>query len=294
MSTTARRVVAIVNPVSGRGNAGPLLRAVEQDLRRAGASLAVEVTREAGHGAELARQVAPHVDALLIAGGDGTVSEVVNGLAGHRVPLLILGSGTENLLAKQFGMPTDPARVAAALLYGTPTLTDVGSVNERRFLAVVGVGFDAEVVQRLARVRRGHIDYFEYFWPIWRTFWAHRFPWLRVEMEGACVFEGRGLAIVGIIPRYSLGLRILQHARHDDGLLDVCVFPCASRGQLCIHALNVALRRHTKHAGVVYRQCRSVSITSPDRVPVEVDGDAAGYLPVRCSVVPEAVTLLHC
>ncbi len=295
----ARRVVAIVNPVSGRGAVAPLVRRVKRALLRAGGTLEVRVTNNPGHATELASQVGDDVEAVLVVGGDGTVCEVVNGLFGKAVPSVILGTGTENLLAREFGMPHEPTEVARTLLFGERFSCDVGEVAagsgraKRRFLAVAGVGFDAECVVRLTMARRGHITHRDYFWPIWRTFWSHRFPVLRVEVDGACVFDDCGLAITGLIGRYSVGLRPLLHARYDDGLLDVCIFPCASRLRLIAHAYRVSRRQHIGPGGALYHQGQRVRISSPVEVPIEIDGDVGGVLPVDVSVVPGAATFLR-
>lgn len=287
-----RRFLAIINPISGRRDMRPVVRRVARTLGHYDARLDSVRTDAPGHAAAIASSLDPDVDAVLVVGGDGTVCEVLNGLAAHPRPFLILRTGTENLLARELNMPTEPNDVARALLLGTPRPLDVGTMNDRRFVAVAGVGFDAECVKRLARVRRGHITHGNYFWPIWRTFWAHRFPWLRITLEEGLFFEGRGFALIGMIARYSAGMRILERARPDDGYLDLCVFPCASRVTMLAHALRVFTRRHLEAPGVLYAQTRSVTITSPDAVDVEIDGEYAGTLPLRCGIEPGAARYL--
>jgi len=301
-----RRFAAIVNPIAGRRNlllrVRTIARAVES--RRAGSRLDVLVTQGPRHAMELASELDSGVEAVLVVGGDGTVGEVLNGLAGQRsprdsrvprlsVPMFILGAGTENLIAREMNMPTDPEQVADTLLRGEPFAADVGVINEHRFLAVAGIGFDAECVLRMNRSRRGHITRGDYFWPIWRTFWEYRYPVLRVDVEGESIFEGRGFVLIGNIARYSAGLRILVKARNDDGLLDVGVFPCASRRRMFGHAYRSFLRRHIGRGGMIYRQCRTTRITSDEPVPIEVDGEWGGHLPTECSVQPGAVTFLR-
>ncbi len=286
------RVAAIVNPISGRRNMLPVVREVGRILQRNGTSLDIHVTQGAGEATGCAAGLAPGTQAVLVVGGDGTVCEVINGLMARPLPFVILRTGTENLLARELRMPTEPHDVAHTLLRGRPRPLDVGVVNGRHFLAVTGVGFDAECVHRLTRVRRGHITHGDYFWPVWRTFWAHRFPFLRVEADGDTVFEGPGLALVGVIGQYSIGLRMLAHARPDDGLLDLCVMPCATRAQLLGHAFRALRRRHVEHPGVIYRQGRHIRITSTESVLVEIDGDQGGRLPIECTILPSAARYL--
>ena len=288
-----RRFAAIVNPISGRRNMLPRVRTIARAVERRGGRLEVLVTNGPRHATELASRLGSHVGAVLIVGGDGTVGEVLNGLGDSRIPMVVYRTGTENLLARELGMPSDPDEITATLVHGNEFASDVGVIGGRRFLAVAGIGFDAECVVRMNRARRGHITHGDYFWPIWRTYWAYQYPRLLVEADGATVFEGHGFALIGNIARYSAGLRILLRARIDDGLLDLGVFPCGSRLRMLGHAGRAFLRRHVGRWGMIYRQCRTVRISSNEQVPIEVDGELGGVLPAECSVQPGAVRFLR-
>jgi diacylglycerol kinase (ATP) len=288
-----RRFAAIVNPVSGRRSMFPRVRRIQELIEDRGGSLEILETQGPGHAEQLAGAVSREVQALIVAGGDGTVGEVVNGLHGRALPTLIFRAGTENLLARELKMPSEPARIVDALEQGEPTQADLGEINGRRFLAIAGFGFDAECVQRMSLARRGHITHFDYFWPIWRTFWAHRFPRLEIEVDGQLCFSGRGLALVGNIPRYSIGLRVVQDAKTDDGLLDLGVFPCSTRAQLIRHACRTSLGWHVRHGRFIYRQFRALCVRSPDPVPIEIDGELGGYVPAQCAVLPRAFMYLR-
>lgn len=288
-----RRFAAIVNPISGRQGMLSRVRIIARALERCGGRLDVMVTQGPRHATQLAADLPDNVEAVLVVGGDGTVGEVANGLTGRVMPMLILRTGTENLLARELGMPTDPERITETLLRGEPFSTDVGIINERRFLAIAGIGFDAECVVRMNPPRRGHITHGDYFWPIWRTYWAYRYPKLRVEADEDLVFDGRGFALVGNVAQYSAGLRILSRARNDDGLLDLGIFPCNSRRRMLGHACRAFLRCHLGFGGMIYRQCRMIRISSDADVPIEVDGELGGRLPAECSLRSRAASFLR-
>ena len=258
------RVVAIVNPVSGRRNlAGDLAEVVDR-VCRAGTCVTVKVTRSAGDAARLARDAPDDTRAVLVVGGDGTVREVIDGLlaSGRPLPLAVMPNGTENLVTKELRLPVGPQDVVRALLAGRPLLA----------------GLWIEPWARLAR---------------WlRTLGTHRFPRFSVVADGEEVFGGRGLAFVGVMARYSVGLRILRRARPDDGMLDLCIVPCESRTRLLGHLANTVRQRHDRAGGVVYRKCLEIRITGDEPVPVEIDGDPGGALPSECSVLPSAATFL--
>ncbi len=271
----------------------PVVQEISRSFQRNGGVFTIQVTQHGGEATQIARQLPATTDAVLIVGGDGTACETINGLIGRDIPIVILRTGTENLLARELQMPIDINAVVTTLFFGEPKPLDVGVVNGRHFIAVAGAGFDAECVVRMTKIRSGHITRGDYFWPIWRTFWAHQYPNLTVEADGEVVFEGRGLALVGVIGQYSGGLRILSDAQYDDGLLDLCIFPCCTRTGLVMHALRAYVNRHTQHAGTIYRQCKTFRISSREHVPLEIDGDVGGALPAEFAVLPDAIHFLQ-
>jgi diacylglycerol kinase family enzyme len=291
------RVLIINNPVAGAWKQAHRLRQLISLLQ--GKHMHVEACTTAGPGEalRLAAEAPGQADAVIAVGGDGTVCEVVNGLTGSQVRLVIWPTGTENLVAKSLAFRADPELIASCLTQGQDLPLDVGVANGRSFLVVTGVGFDAEVVQRLVRYRRGHITHMCYANPLWRTFWEHKFPALRVFNEGRLHWEGRGMVFLGNMSRYALGLPVVRDARPDDGLLDLCIFTCRDRWQLIGHSLRTVLKRHVEHPDVRYARIRQVRIESADPVfarsagpvPIQMDGDPAGFLPLEVTVLPAAV-----
>ncbi len=288
------RILAIINPVSGRFNMAAVLRRVVERVTEAGQQMTVCLTRCAGDAARLAGDAPEDTRGILVGGGDGTVREVIDGLiaAKRSIPMAIMPTGTANIVSRQFGQSANPERIADNLLHGKPVSGDVGILNGKHFILVAGVGFDAEVVRRLVAGRAGHIEYMDYFWPIWRTFFAHEFPTIRVHADGDEVFAGQGFAMASVIPRYTAGLRVLKNAVPDDGMVDLCVYPCNSRRGLLRHIIETASQTHDRSGRAIYRKCEQIRIEGVGEVPLEVDGDPGGELPAVCSVLPSAVTFL--
>jgi diacylglycerol kinase (ATP) len=292
------RIIVIENPVAGSARGRVVERRMLHRLRAEGARLDVLTTAAPDDARRFARTLPAETDLVIVVGGDGTVNEVVDGLLSgdvrrqepsRRPPIFIVPRGTENLLAKSLGLSIEAVEKTLLRKQWHTAEFDVGVAGGRRFLCVLGVGFDAQVLRHLLRRRRGHITHFDYFWPLWRTFWEWRFPPLRVEMDDRLVFDGRGLAFVGNISRYALGLRILRDARPDDGLLDVCVYACERQVSLLRHSAWTAMGRQIGRRGVIYQRGRRVRISSNRPLPVEVDGELFGATPIECSVEPRAV-----
>ena len=178
------------------------------------------------------------------------------------------------------------------LCTGRTAECDIGIVNGRSFLLIIGVGFDGEVVRRLSAKRRGHISHLSYFWPVWRTFWEHDFPRMKIIADSEEIFDDYGLAFVGNISRYAVGLRICRDARFDDGLLDLVVFSCREQTALLFHAAWTLLRLHPLKGNVVYRRVRKVQIHTHQPVPSQVDGDVGPNTPLDIEVAPTRVKLI--
>lgn len=287
-----RPIHLIVNPRSGYGRQRHLLPDLRAGIREAGMGIVEYTTTGPADATRYARTIPEGTPAVVVVGGDGTVNEVVNALAGSAIPILPCPMGTENLLAKELGISAHPRRLVEILLARNIVECDVGRINGRNFLLILGVGFDGEVVRRLSNVRTGHISHLSYFWPIWRTFWEHNFPRLRVIADGEEIFNDLGLAFIGNISRYAVGLRICHNARYDDGLLDLVVFRCRAQPRLVLHAAWTLLRWHPLKGDVVYRQFKKLRIESDSPVPSQVDGDVGPDTPLDVEVLSQRVKLL--
>jgi len=264
-------------------------------LRRQGCQPEVLRTQGTGDATRFAARASEETRAVVVVGGDGTVREAAEGLVGKGIPLVVLPAGTEDVLAKHLGFRCDARCAAQAVLAGREEAYDTGVCGPRKFLLMIGAGFDGEVARRLSASRRGHVSYRTWTKHGLTVFWRYRFPPLKVEIEGRQVFQGPGMAWAGIIPRYALGARLLHRARTDDELLDVCILPCESRMRVLRYAGRLLFRLPLRGPGIQYHQCRLVRISSADDsvVHFQIDGDYGGTLPVECTVIGAGVRFLR-
>ncbi len=288
-------IVYIVNPKSGASSNKLTGRRFEDYLRNKGFEVRVSLTGSLDDACEFATDAAVDYDCamVVVVGGDGTVREVAHGLEGSDKPLLIVPCGTENLLANELGFDEKLATIIKTFEGWYIKPLDLGSANGKCFTSIAGFGFDGEIVKRVSEQREGHIDYFDYFWPIWRTFWSYRFDPLRVEVDGEEIFNGRGLVFVGNISTYATGLHILRNADFGDGLLDICIYKCASRLRLIKHSIMTVLKQHVYGSDVIYRQGKDIRVSSDmGGIRSEIDGDPGPALPVEIKVIPQAVNCI--
>jgi len=285
-------IAYIVNPKSGASSSKLTQRQFEQYLVEKGYKVKVSLTTSLDNACELATDAAVDYDCAMViaAGGDGTVREVAHGLEGSDKPLLIVPCGTENLLANELGFDEKLKTIIRTFEGWHIRPLDLGSVNGKCFTSIAGFGFDGKVVELVSEQRAGHIDYTDYFWPIWRTFWNYKFEPMKVQVDGEEIFDGPGLVFVGNISRYAVGLQILHYADFGDGLLDVCIYKCASRLHLAKHSIMTAIKQHAYSNDVIYRQGKDISVSSQSScIKTEIDGDPGPDLPVQIKVIPQAV-----
>lgn len=304
------KAVVIANPISGGRQGSRRVQRLVDALatRRVGVDL--HWTTGPGDAGARARALEAGVDRLVVAGGDGTLNEVLNGLRDYtRVPLALLPTGTANLIARDLQLPRRPDRVAE-LVAGSGTdgpgrsgpggrvrPIDVGLVGERRFLAVVSCGFDAMVVRAIQRTRTGSLGYRGYLAPIFRTLVDYRPPVLRVSLDGRRPRQV-GLVLASNVRNYGGLFSATDRAQPDSGELDVCLFPSASVPRLVRYLAAGLVGRLSRLPEVVYRTARHVAIEGEPEgggaagVPVQVDGDAYGTTPVTVELAPARLPVL--
>ena len=292
------------NPLSGQpDSAAKVDRAVEA-LARRGVAVRLERRATIDELRGVAREaIAAEAEAVLIAGGDGSVNAMAAELAGSPVALGVLPSGTANVWAKEIGLaalrwhrPDALERAALSLLEGQTRLADLGRCNGHLFLLWVGTGLDAFVVERLAP-RRWHTRRFGLLYNTLATFFIAR-QWRGADMR--VVAGGREIAghyllvIVANVNQYGGGVFNLGHnARLDDGQLDVWLFGGSTYAEAMAHSGRLFLGRHASHPQVTHLAAERVDIYPARPQAIQIDGEL--LLPaqhIAVQVIPASLRVL--
>jgi diacylglycerol kinase family enzyme len=273
-------------------------------------------TEAAEHAIEIGREARTGgYDIVVAFGGDGTLNEVVNGLAGTDVPVSVLPGGSTNVVCRTLGIPNDVVDATEHLIGLAddfrPRKIDLGRCNGRHFVFACGVGLDATVVKRVdahprlkARARQWY-----YTWAAISAFYRH---YLRDPVRFELQVNGETLEGVTAIAQNSdpftyfanIPIRICEAIRLDDGALSMALLRRAKqRDMLPIASRVLSKRLHAaKHRQidefdeVTRASVRSVSLDEdgvPRPFPVQVDGDYIGeYTELDFSVDPGALTIV--
>ena len=284
------RSMLIVNPTSGPWDVRRELPAVLTHLDDHGWQTAVHFTERSGEATDLARTARDQVlDAVFVVGGDGTINEVINGLAESPVALGVLPGGTGNVWAKELGLPTrSPLHrlplldSVEALVAGSTRRIDLGKANGRYFLQWTGLGLDAEVTYAMEPRTR------------------------RQRRLGALAYIVAGFtaaaSMVGIRTRICIDneriyrrciLIVISNSQLYGGMVRVAtVFSGTGFGSVLRSAAGVITGLHVHDPHHSFFQARSIQVETDKPMALHLDGDPAGTTPLECEVVPRALSII--
>ena len=288
-----RRALIIYNRNAGGGRKAARLEETVSRLTDAGVEVEIHLTSFAGDAeqtAHAARFLGSGPDVVICAGGDGTLNEVVNGLAGGDTPLALLPMGTANVLAAEIGLATDTDTVVDTILAGRPVPVYLGMANGRYFTLMTGVGLDAEVVASVDRDlkrRAGKLAYGLATVKRWGGYRGHHF---RVTVDGV---EHRAAGVIVANGHYYGGRFVCaENARITEPGLHVCLFQKPGRWQAVYYMLALFggfLDRLNTYKVIPGSE---IHITDDRDGPVQGDGDIITRLPLSISVAPQTVRIL--
>jgi diacylglycerol kinase (ATP) len=290
------RTCIILNPEAGSADRLPALR---RALARLPDARLVE-TRAAGHAEELARAAAADGAELVVAaGGDGTLNEVLNGLAGHfgRVRMGVVPVGTGNDFVRSIGIPDDSDEALAILARGHTRRLDVARATvgrrHRSFLNMSAGGFASEVGDALSmevKSRWGGLAYLRSA--------AGALPELRAYRTTIRLGDGETLRLAAYLVvvangRYvASGIPAAPTARLDDGLLDLVVFPAMPLADLVVVIPQTLLGRHVEGGHVIFRRSPRLTIEADPPLTFNADGEPLAAATTRFAVLPQALEVV--
>ncbi len=272
----------VYNPVAGHLVVRKIDR-IRAALDRRGASYEVLETSGPGHATELAQEAALRdFDAVVAVGGDGTVNEVANGLAGRATRMAVVAHGTGNVYAREVGLPDDPGACIDLLFAGKTVAFPLARAGERYFVLMGSAGFDAEVLERMTPRSKNVLGISAYVLTGLRhllrrppTLWLE-FPGReRIEVQAVIVCRGR---------MYGGGITMAPDASLLDRTLHLVGITKPGRISLVLFTLAALRGRHAGLARVATRTCETVNVRCRMPSAAQVDGEYLGPLPVRFSM----------
>jgi YegS/Rv2252/BmrU family lipid kinase len=267
------RTAVIMNPTKVP-DIDELRRTITRALTAAGwpEPMWLETTADDPGAGQTAQAVRDGADVVFACGGDGTVMACVTALAGTDVALAVLPAGTGNLLAANLGLTGDVATAIEVVLQGGRRRIDVGSVGDQSFAVMAGMGFDAHMLDATNDTAKKHIGWLAYVAGAARHL-RDRPMRIRITLDDQPSFTRRPrTVIVGNVGRLQGGMRLLNDAQPDDGLLDVAVLSPRTLRHWISLGWGVLRRKDTVARMETFTAGR-VEIRSNRNQPRQLDGD---------------------
>jgi len=289
-------VILISNPAAKKASAKKIA-AASYYLQSKGCSVEVLFTGKRGDAAVLARETINKSPSLIIAaGGDGTINEIANGIAGSEIPMAILPLGTVNVLARELGIPEDIKGALKIALTGTPRPVTLGKILcshlstsvSRYFVLMAGIGYDADSVFCISETVKKFSGKSAYILGGIQALTRFSPNELTVSVDGN-KFSGYS-AIIGNVSKYGGNFRVTPDARITDPFLYICLFKGKKRIDLLRYVSGIITGRHLRFRDIEYLRAESVEITG--NAHVQIDGDYLGMTPAKIEVVRDALRLV--
>jgi diacylglycerol kinase (ATP) len=283
--------VIIGNPNSGRAGSKGYLERCAKVLRSGGLEVEVSNTERPDHATELASLAGDRL--VVAAGGDGTINEVINGLD-KDATLGILPLGTANVLARELGLPLDVERACERILRGERKRVDLGVATnregvERRFACMAGIGFDAKVVRAVTPRMKRYLRGLAFPLAAFKVLFTQ-------ELSPVEVIDGDEAHVARFV--------IVANAHHYGGDYRVSGPDLLTSGELeavLVGRASILLRpdifgrimaRRPLNRSMESFRAKELSASAPGGVPVQIDGEVWGSLPMSFRVEPRALEVI--
>ena len=277
-----KRARIIYNPTSGKEMFKRALPDVLIKLEKAGYETSAYATERSGDATkEAERALEQEYDLLIVAGGDGTLNEVVNGIAEqpNRPKLGIIPMGTVNDFGRALHLPSNIMKAVDVIVNGHTTQVDIGKMNSRYFINLAAGGKLTEVSYETPSKLKSIVGPFAYYIKGFEMLPQMKAVDIRIEYDGE-IFQGEALLfLLGLTNSMAGFEKLVPDAKLDDGYFTLIIVEKANLAELG-HIMTLASRgEHTKHPKVIYKKAKSVSISSFANMQLNVDGEYGGKLP---------------
>jgi YegS/Rv2252/BmrU family lipid kinase len=270
-----------------------VIEVVKNKCNKAKISLDIEFTKYPKHATKLAKAASDTYDLIIAAGGDGTINEVINGMADSRANLVIIPFGSTNVLACELGIPDDPKEAAELITKGKKIKMDLGYAEtgkeSRYFSMMLDVGPFAQVIKNMTPGFKKRWGRFAY--PFGLIKLLVRYKWHKIYVRHEAESTGY-FVIISNIKNYGGEYEIADKANIRDGLLDLVIINRKNPWDIIVLIFSFTTGKFNKYLRKEYYQIKEADIYSDHKMQIQVDGEVLGIAPVRVKIMPEALNVI--
>jgi lipid kinase, YegS/Rv2252/BmrU family len=270
------KVLFIINPVAGKGQALKKISEIRTEMEKVlDVEYEIVFSEKVGHASEIAKNGAEKkTDIVFAVGGDGTVNEVANGLANTNTALGIIPCGSGNDFVRSLGLKKDEKDIITRTINGVIRPVDVGLINDRYFVNISSVGFDADVVVATQKAKKFFLSgSAAYVAGLISTIFTRKPAKVKMKIDN-CEIEDKILLIAVANGKfYGGGMKAAPYAELDDGLFDICFISTLPKLKMLVLFPQFMKGKHEKFKEVKFFRSSNVYIESDDLISVNIDGE---------------------
>ena len=281
-----KRALFFYNPNAGRVRLSPKRR---KKLIESMHALGLEVTPLCSSPAPgaLSSDTLENQDLIIVYGGDGTIREVLKPALDRQLPVAILPAGTANVLARELSIPRDPARALRLLREGRRTRIHLGKSGQDYFHLMAGIGLDSHIIDQTSPGLKRRFGVGSYWLAGFRAFRNLPLQPFEVYLDDHSVEAT--FAVVSNSRYYGGHLLLAPAADVTEDCLDVCLFTSRDRSRYLTYLLATLTGRHVELPDVHYLKAKEISVRGKPSIPVQMDGEVIGSLPMDFEVASRSV-----
>jgi YegS/Rv2252/BmrU family lipid kinase len=284
----------IYNPAAGRGYGQRIEKKVLDLLNSQLVNYNYHLTNAPGHAQEIASNLKDTGTMVIVAGGDGTIHEVVNGIIGGKCILGILPIGSGNDFVKSLNINKNLLLSLKGIKEGNYMTIDVGKINDIYFPNGLGIGFDAVVVMETNKIKRlrGALIY---LYAVFKALNYYKNQRVRITINGSTEEKDIFMISVGNGTSMGGGFKLTPLAKLDDGLLDVCVFNRLTKMEIYKNLPKAINGKHLRLSQVDMQRTTKLIVESESGIPLHTDGEliSSNLKRIEIEIVPNALKIIH-
>jgi diacylglycerol kinase (ATP) len=294
-----RSLIVLISNPAARAASSKKFASASAFLQARGFDTEILLTEKSGDATRLAEEtVRKRPFAIMAAGGDGTINEVINGMAGSDVPLAILPLGTTNVLAKELGIPEDLKGAIYTAVSQNPRTVSLGRIElgqdtdsafSRYFCLMAGIGFDGEAVHNINTSVKKRSGKTAYIFSGLKNLLHYSPNQLFYNIDGK---EYTGFSsITGKASKYGGNFKITPDADLSDPFLYTCIFQGNKRRDLLRYVFKIMTGRLFDEKDIVYLKSASIEVLGTAHI--QIDGDYLGVTPAKITVAKDALKIIY-
>lgn len=288
--------IFILNPVAGKGKTLKLFPAIRGYFSASKEEYVIETTKYPGHATEIASDYSSKQPCRIYSvGGDGTLNEVLNGMAGSGCSLAVIPSGSGNDFIKSIEPDCDFKSIIARTVEGTAKSIDIAKINDKYFINIASLGFDAQVAHKTQHFKKIPLitGKMAYILGVLTTIMQRKTNVLEISIDDTSIKTDTLLIAIGNGKYYGGGMLAVPEAEITDGVFDICLVSCMSRMKILRLFPLYIKGQHGKISNVHFYKGKRVEIKSNSPIAMNSDGEISIVNTAIFEILPKALSFIY-